>query len=322
MRALVTGGAGFIGSHLVERLLDEGYDVCVVDNMSTGHREFLPAGGFDLVEADLTDTSQDFRPIFDGVDVVYHLAGNADVRYGWGHPRKDLEYNTIATIRVAELAARAKVQEFVFSSTGSIYGEASVIPTPEAAPIPNQTSLYGASKFAAESFLAAYSAKNLFDVYIFRFVSVLGPRYTHGHVVDFVRQLQANPTALHILGNGLQRKSYMHVADCIEGILKIRPPMNSRVGKFQVFNLGTTDTCTVLESAGWICDEMGLNPSFMTGTEIQGWIGDNPIIFLDTAKAGRAGWLPRTSIENAVRETTRWLIDNPQYTGIHEINLS
>src|SRR5262249_54570563 len=150
-----------------------------------------------------------------GSEFVFHLAANADVRFGTNHPRRDLEQNTIATFNVLEAMRANGIAKIAFSSTGSVYGEAKTIPTPEDAPCPVQTSLYGASKIAGEGLISAYCEGFGFQGWIFRFVSVLGPRYTHGHVFDFFRKLSADPTRLEVLGNGTQRKSYMHVNDCV-----------------------------------------------------------------------------------------------------------
>src|SRR5215468_6856498 len=219
MRAFVTGGAGFIGSSLVDRLLADGHQVVAYDNFSTGQREFLSLAvgnpRFTLIEADLLDTRTLGASLRD-VDVVFHLAANADVRFGTEHPRRDLEQNTIATFNVLEAMRANGIKTIAFASTGSIYGEATVIPTPEDAPFPVQTSLYGASKLAGEGLIAAYAEGFGMRGYIFRFVSILGQRYTHGHVFDFVRQLREDPSTLEILGDGLQRKSYLHVNDCVD----------------------------------------------------------------------------------------------------------
>ncbi len=224
MRAFVTGGAGFIGSNLVDRLLADGHTVAVYDNFSTGQERFLEnarrAASCTLVKGDLLDTAtlnramQDARP-----DVVFHLAANADVRFGTEHPSKDLEQNTIATFNVLEAMRAAGARRIAFSSTGSIYGEPDVFPTPETAPFPVQTSLYGASKLAGEGLIQAYCEGFGFQGYIFRFVSIVGERYSHGHVFDFYKRLRDDPTSLRVLGDGRQRKSYLYIQDCIDAIL-------------------------------------------------------------------------------------------------------
>src|SRR5215471_4387576 len=221
-RFFITGGAGFIGSNLVDRLLAQGHAVTAYDNLSTGQPRFLDEAkskpAFKLIEGDLLDESK-LASAIRNHDFVFHLAANADVRFGTQHPRRDLEQNTIATYNVLESMRQAAISKIAFSSTGSIYGEPEVHPTPETAPFPIQTSLYGASKLAAEGLVAAYAAAFEFQTYIFRFVSILGERYTHGHVFDFYKQLLDHPERLDVLGNGHQRKSYLYVQDCISAIL-------------------------------------------------------------------------------------------------------
>ena len=212
MNAFVTGAAGFIGSNLVDRLLAEGHTVTGFDNFSTGQRRFLESAhlhpGFRLVEGDLLELDA-VKSAMTGSDFVFHLAANADVRFGPDHPRRDLEQNTIVTWNVLEAMRASGAKRIAFSSTGSVYGEPDVFPTPETAPFPVQTSLYAASKLAAEGMIAAYATAFGYQSWIFRFVSILGERYTHGHVLDFYRQLLEHPERLDVLGNGRQRKSYL-----------------------------------------------------------------------------------------------------------------
>lgn len=308
MKCLVTGGAGFIGSGLVHRLLADGHEVTVVDNFSTGHREHLSDTAAIVKELDLTDESAPRHLVsaMEGAEAVYHLAANADVRFGWDHPRRDLEQNVDATLRVAEAAVSAGVRSFVFSSTGSVYGEARQVPTPEDAAFPIQTSLYGASKAAAEGFLAAYAEADRLDVTVFRFVSVLGPRYSHGHVIDFVRQLRTDPSKLRVLGDGTQRKSYMHVVDCIDAVVNLPRATKG----FEVFNLGVDGYCTVNDSIGWICERLGVTPELRYSGGDRGWIGDNPLIHLDTSRAAAAGWKAQREIRESVIDTVDWLLAN------------
>jgi UDP-glucose 4-epimerase len=311
MKVFITGGAGFIGSNLAQRLLADGHHVTVYDNFSTGRREFLAGAcdhpAFRLVTGDLLEVV-DLRAAMTGHDFVYHLAANADVRFGTHHPRRDLDQNTIATFNVLEAMRTGGIRKIAFSSTGSVYGEAAVFPTPEDAPFPVQTSLYGASKLAGEGLIAAYVHGFGFQAWIFRFVSILGEGYTHGHVFDFINKLRANPHAIEVLGNGKQRKSYLYVQDCIDAILtaveRATDPVN-------LFNLGTDEYCTVDDSLGWICDHLGLNPhrNYTGGT--RGWIGDNPFIFLDTRKIQAVGWRPRLTIREAVLRTVQYLESNP-----------
>jgi UDP-glucose 4-epimerase len=307
---LVTGCAGFIASNLVDRLLADGCEVVGVDNFSTGQRRFLEAAiahpGFRLCEGDLLD--QDFlRVACKGADTVVHFAANADVRFGTDHPRKDLEQNTIATYNVLEAMRLNGVKRIAFSSTGSVYGEATVIPTPETAPFPVQTSLYGASKLAGEGLIAAYCEGFGFQSYIFRFVSILGERYTHGHVFDFYNQLRSEPTRLKVLGNGKQRKSYLYVQDCVDAVLLA---MQKAHDKVNIFNLGVDDYCEINDSIGWICAALGIRPELAYSGGDRGWIGDNPFIYLDTRKIRALGWEPKHSIADGVVKTVEFLKDN------------
>lgn len=311
MHAFVTGGAGFIGSSLVDRLLADGHAVVAYDNFSTGQRAFV-AGAlqqprFTLVEGDTLDLPALTRAMA-GCDVVFHLAANADVRFGTEHPRKDLEQNTIATFNVLEAMRANGITRIAFSSTGSVYGETHVFPTPEDAPFPVQTSLYGASKLAGEGLIAAYAAGFGFEGCIFRFVSILGERYTHGHVFDFYKSLRQDPTRLRVLGNGRQRKSYLYIGDCLDAILTA---MAKTRGGIEIYNLGTNEYCEVNDSIGWICARLGVSPRLdYTGGE-RGWIGDNPFIFLDTAKITGLGWQPKLTIREGILRTLDYLKANP-----------
>jgi UDP-glucose 4-epimerase len=310
MRYLVTGCAGFIGSHLVDRLLQDGHEVVGIDNFSTGQEAFLQEANqsnhFTLHRIDLLD-KEGIKPLFNGVDVVCHLAANADVRFGTDHPHKDLEQNTIATFHVLEAMRVNGVKRIAFASTGSVYGEAELIPTPENTVFPVQTSLYAASKLAAEGLIQAYAEGFGFQAYIFRFVSILGERYTHGHVFDFYKQLLNNPTELHVLGNGKQRKSYLYIQDCIDAIFHVFEHTNEKVN---IFNLGTDEYCQVSDSIGWIKEYLDLDPTLIfTGGE-RGWIGDNPFIYLDTKKVRDLGWSSKLSIQEGIKQTLKYLQEN------------
>lgn len=310
MRIVVTGGAGFIGSNLVDRLLQDGHEAVVVDNLSTGDERFLAGAsshpGFSLHRIDLHAEPERLTEVVAGADAVVHLAANADVRFGWDNPRRDLEQNLIATHNVCEAMRRTGVRRLLFSSTGSVYGECPVIPTPEHAPIPVQTSLYGASKFAAEAFIQAYAEGGQLDATVFRFVSIMGERYTHGHVVDFMRKLRTDPTRLDILGDGKQRKSYLAVTDCVDAIVArmVETP------HFETFNLGVDAYCEVADSARWICERLGLEPEFVFSGGDRGWVGDNPFIWLDTTAIRATGWQPALTIREAVEVTVDYLRDN------------
>ncbi|HWE03718.1 MAG TPA: NAD-dependent epimerase/dehydratase family protein [Tepidisphaeraceae bacterium] len=310
-RHFVTGGAGFIGSNLVDRLLADGHSVTAYDNFSTGRREFiesaLRAPNFQLIEGDTLDLSN-LVGAMKGHDMVFHLAANADVRFGADHPRRDLEQNTIATHNVLEAMRKTGVKRIAFSSTGSVYGEPDVFPTPETCPFPVQTSLYAASKLACEGLISAYSAAFGFRAVIFRFVSILGERYSHGHVYDFYRQLSADPTHIRVLGDGLQRKSYLYVQDCIDGILMAVDRTDQPVS---LFNLGAEEYCTVNDSLGWICAKLRVDPARQYAGGSRGWVGDSPFIFLDARRMHSFGWKSKLTIRKGVERTVDYLRQNP-----------
>ncbi len=307
---IVTGCAGFIGSNLVDRLLSQGHCVTGIDNFSTGQRRFLEGAlahpNFRLFEIDLLDLDS-LKQAFSGGEAVFHLSANADVRFGTDHPRRDLEQNTIATYNVLEALRANGIKKIAFSSTGSVYGEAHVVPTPEDGPFPIQTSLYGASKAAGEGLIAAYCEGFGFQSWIFRFVSILGERYTHGHVFDFYQKLKTDPSRLPVLGNGKQRKSYLYVQDCIDAILLAMDEANDKVN---IFNLGVDGYCEVNDSIGWICEELGVKPQLEYSGGDRGWIGDNPFIFLETKRIQSLGWKPKLSIREAVIRTVDYLRAN------------
>jgi len=315
MKAFITGAAGFIGSNLVDQLLANGVSVTGWDNFATGQELFLEDArsysNFRILRGDNLDVHA-LTAAMGGCDAVFHLAANADVRFGLDHPRKDLEQNTIATFNVLEAMRANGITVIAFASTGSVYGEADEIPTPENAPFPIQTSLYGASKVAGENLIQAYCEGFGFEGYIFRFVSILGERYTHGHVFDFYRQLLKHPERLCVLGDGTQRKSYLYVQDCISAMLRVMKLSTAREAKHrsQVYNLGAPDYCRVTDSISWICDHLGVEPRLeFTGGD-RGWIGDNPFIFLDTAKIQGTGWRAELKIREGIIRTLNWLREN------------
>ena len=310
MRAFITGGAGYIGSHLADRLLEGGNQVTVFDNFSTGQHRFLRQANtsekFKLIKGDLLDKN-DLQKAMANHDFIFHLAANADVRFGTEHPSKDLEQNTIVTHNVLEAMRSQGIKKILFSSTGSVYGEASVFPTPEESPFPVQTSFYAASKLAGEGLITAYCEGFGFQSWIFRFVSILGERYTHGHVFDFYKKLKADPSRLKVLGNGKQRKSYLYIQDCLDALLLAIEKSREKVN---IFNLGVDDYCEVNDSIGWICEELKVKPLLEYTGGDRGWIGDNPFIFLDTQKIQSINWQPKLSIKESVIKTVNFLRQN------------
>ena len=307
---IVTGCSGFIGSNAVDRLLSLGHKVVGIDNLSTGQYRFLDQAlrdsNFKFLNQDLLGLDG-LKSAFKGGEFVIHFAANADVRFGTDHPGRDLEQNTIATYHVLEAMRANGIKKIAFSSTGSVYGEAKVIPTPEDAGFPVQTSLYGASKAACEGLIAAYCEGFGFQSWIFRFVSILGERYTHGHVYDFYQKLKSDPTKLQVLGDGRQRKSYLYVQDCIDAILLA---MDKAQEKVNIFNLGVDSYCEVNDSIGWICESLGVKPQLQYTGGDRGWVGDNPFIYLDTKRIQGLGWTPKHTIKEGIIKTVEFLKKN------------
>jgi UDP-glucose 4-epimerase len=304
---LVTGGAGFIGSHVVDRLLAEQARVTVLDNFSTGYRELVPArDGLRVIEGDVLDVRV-LAEAVRGCELVFHLAANADIKDNLKEPRKCVEQNVVATQNVLEAMRAAGVRDIAFASTGSVYGDATVVPTPEDAPFPVQTSIYATSKICAEGLCTSYALGFDFRCWLFRFVSLLGPRYSHGHVIDFWRALRRDPTRLYVLGNGKQKKSYLHVADCVAAMFvaidRAREPIN-------VFNLGHTDWLEVDDSIAIITRTMGVSPRIEHAGGERGWIGDSPRILLDTNRIRALGWTAIRRIEEAIVDTLSFLQAN------------
>jgi UDP-glucose 4-epimerase len=311
----ITGAAGFIGSSLADRLLAEGKRVVGWDNYSTGLPKFLEGAftnsNFKFVQGDNLDLDA-LTKAMAGCDTVFHLAANADVRFGLNHPSKDIQQNTIATFNVLEAMRANGIKTIAFSSTGSVYGEATIIPTPEDHPFPVQTSLYAASKLAGEGLIHAYCEGYSFEGYVFRFVSILGERYTHGHVFDFFQQLTQHPDHLKVLGDGTQRKSYLYVQDCLGAMLHVMSAGLALKAKHrvEVYNLGTPEYVQVNDSIRYICGALALMPRLdYTGGD-RGWVGDNPFIFLDTKKIQATGWKPALTIEQGIGRTLQWLRQN------------
>jgi UDP-glucose 4-epimerase len=309
-KAMVTGGCGFIGSHLIDTLLDGGHGVVNVDNLSTGTRRFvahhkgnprLSNKFFDLKDRRRTTVAMK------GADIVFHFAANADIRRGLEDTFRDLERNVLTTYNVLEAMRKNDVKEIVFASSAAMYGEQRVFPTPEDGP-KTQTSFYGASKLSCEAFIEAFCEAYGMRGWMFRFVSVVGERHPHGVTYDFVKKLLANPRELEIFGNGKQRKSFLHVKDCVSGFMHA---YRHAKGKVNVFNIGNVDTIGVSRVADIVAEEMGLEgvKYRYTGGE-RGWIGDAPVVHLSIDRLRALGWKPEVSVEEGIRRTVRWLLAN------------
>ncbi len=311
-RVCITGGAGFVGSNLADRLTAHGVEVVILDNLRTGRREFiadaLAGGRVTLVEGDVLDMDT-LEDAIDGCEWVFHLQANADVRRGFEHPRRDLEQNTIATANVLEAMRARGVSRIAFSSTGAMYGEPDVFPTPEDVAYPIQNSLYGASKVAGEAMIAAYATGYDFTGLIFRFAAVLGERYTHGHLFDFYCGLRRDPTRLRVLGDGNQNKSFLYIQDCLNAMLLAAERHRDEPGAF-TYNLGTDETVLVREQACTVAEHLSLEPELEFAGGSGGWLGDSPLIYLDTARIRKLGWAPQLTIREAVLHTLGWLDEN------------
>lgn len=299
-KIFVTGGAGFVGSHLVNRLIASGHNVRVYD------KRVLPTfGNAGHLQGDLLDAPALTRAMR-SYEMVYHLAANADVRHGPDYSMRDTEQNLVATQNVLEAMRANDIHAIAFTSSASVYGEPKVFPTPEDAPMPVQTSLYGASKLAAEALIQAYGAAFGIQAWIFRLCGILGERYSHGHVLDFFRQLHEHPTRLVVQGDGNQIKSYLYVQDCIDAMLLAVEMAQADVN---IFNVSHSETCTVKDSVRWITDQLDLTPTVEFTGGKRGWIGDSPRIQPNNQKMRLLGWRPNLTIQQAIEQTVHYLTE-------------
>lgn len=312
MRFFITGGSGFIGSNLADQLLADGHSVTVYDNLSTGHLSFiehnLRRDDFNFIKGDVLDTAS-LKEAMSGADVVAHFQANADVRGGIENTSIDLEQNIMTTHAVMDTMRELGIKKVMFSSSATVYGEPEIFPTPEdTASI--QTSLYGASKAAAEGMIQAYCEYYGMQSWIFRFVSFIGQRYTHGVVFDFMKKLKADPTTLHILGDGKQRKSYLDVSDGVNAMLTCLEKAQEKVN---IFNLGHTEYMNVVDLADILCDTLGLyNVEYTFAGGERGWLGDSPFVHLDVSRVKALGWEPKKSIRDGILATVNYLKANDQ----------
>lgn len=312
-RVLVTGCAGFIGSHLVDELLDRGNQVLGIDNMSAGKEEFLEDAlthrRFSLVELDLLE--DELEEWFRDVEVVCHFAANPDVRVGASDTRVHFDQNIEVTYRVLDASRREGVEALLFPSTSTVYGEPDEIPTPEDYGPLTPISIYGASKLACEGLVSSFCHTFDFDSVIYRFANVVGPRSTHNVIHDFVRKLKEDPHNLEILGAAPGTcKSYVHVKDCIRAMIAAAEGSTERV---DVFNIGSIDKTYVKEIADIVVDEMGLDEVYYRWTGGvdggRGWKGDVKVMLLSTEKLRRLGWGPELSSSEAVRKAARAVLN-------------
>ncbi len=306
---LVTGGAGFIGSHLVDALVAQGKNVRVLDNFSSGREEFLAhyngRSEVEIVKGDLLDFDS-LKAAMEGIDTVHHLAANPDIRLGTEVTDTDLRQGTVATYNVLEAMRHARVERISFSSSSAIYGEASVMPTPETYGPVKPISLYGASKLASEALITAWCGTFGAKAWIHRFANIVGPRGTHGVIFDFIHKLKRDPSRLEVLGNGLQEKSYMSAEDCVRAMVHLVDQVDENVN---LYNLGTGDTCSVRRIAEIVVEESGFDDVSIeyTGGD-RGWAGDVPKTSLEVGYLFSTGFVPNMQSEDAIRHTARSLI--------------
>ena len=306
----ITGVCGFIGNNLALRLLNEGNLVVGTDRQVPRHEkaigELTKYSNFKLYNLDLSDYQSFSKIDEDGIDMIFHLAANADVRFSSVYPEKDLNDGIIATYNVLRWAKEKNIKNIAYSSTSAIYGDVDVFPTPENCSF-TQTSFYGASKLAGEALVQAHCASYDAKAWIFRYASITGPRYSHGFIYNFYTMLKQNPKELYVHGGKDQRKTYLDVEDCVDAMLVIVNNTNERVN---TFNIGNTETCGLTESIPIITKFMGINPEITwSGNEV-GWIGDSKINYLDVSKLTNLGWKPKYSIKDSILRTLEWLDDN------------
>jgi len=309
-KILVTGGAGFIGSHLVDCLTEKGNRITVFDNLSSGKIGFienhLENPDFTLIKGDLLDHKAIERACKD-IDLVFHVAANPDVRLGASDTKIHFDQNILATYNLLEAMRKNSVKKVAFTSTSTIYGEAHIMPTPENYGPLLPISLYGASKLACEALITSYSHTFDMQAWIFRFANIVGPRSTHGITVDFIRKLQENPIQLEILGDGKQEKSYLHVSECVDAMLFAIEKSKEDVN---IFNIGSEDTISATGIGRAIVEEMKLSEvKFIYTGGSRGWKGDVPRMRLDIEKLKNIGWKPAYTSERSVRETARTLLE-------------
>jgi UDP-glucose 4-epimerase len=300
MKMIVTGGAGFIGSHLTERLAKEG-DVVAFDNFSSGKREFLKGVNVEIIQGDVRNL-EEMREASKGVEVAYHFAADPDVRRSFREPLENFRIDVLGTFNVLEACRLNDVRQIVFASSSVVYGNAQ-IPTTEEAPIA-PISNYGAAKAASEFYVSVYSQLYGIRATVLRYANIIGPRLTHGVIYDFYCKLKKNPKELEILGDGNQRKSYLHVIDAVDATLVSA----KKTRRWSVFNVGSEETITVKKISRLIVSALGLNSVQYKYTGGRtGWPGDVPMMSLSIEKLKNLSWKPKFSIEESILETVNWL---------------
>jgi len=319
-KILVTGNAGFIGSNLTERLLKQGNRVIGIDNdikkrgnLNIPEEIRVQKNGVSFISKKFTmiwddiNSIERYKDYLNDIDVVYHLAASADIRRSFLEPTLDLYNNVNGTSAVLELIRKKGIKKLIFSSSSAVYGISPIVPTPENIPDIRPISLYGASKFANEAFIHAYSDLYGIKAWMFRFANVIGKNEHRGVIFDLLKKLNTNQKTLEILGDGKQEKSFFDVSDCVDGLIGI--PQRDKNKSVEVYNLGNTETIRIKELAEIVCDEIGVNPKFKFTGGDRGWPGDAPFTILSIKKAQEAGWKLNYNVEKAIRRTVRWMFE-------------
>ena len=309
---MVTGGAGFIGSNLVEYLCSKNEEVVVVDNFSTGKRKRIEGLNVRIFEADISDLNSISPEIYKGAKAIFHLAANVDNRFSWADTDNAIRTNVYGSRTIAEAAKIYSINKIIYSSTTTVYDLGSPTPITEATSTNYQSTIYGATKLSGEKILTAYSSYYGFKLICLRFVGVLGTGCTHGHVYDFVRKLTENSNFLKVLGNGNAKKSYISIQDVLRILFFFLSESTHNTGRIEILNVGRNDWSTVRDSVSWICELMGVQPTIEYGQEYGGWAGDNPEMIISNKKLIELypNLTPDISIEDSVKETTKWLLEN------------
>ncbi len=300
MRIVVTGGAGFIGSHLTDRLVREEHEVTVIDNLSTGKKENINPNA-ELIAKDMVQ--ENFTREIREKDVVFHMAADPNVRSSVRNAMKGFNNNVIATFKLLETCRKAKIKHIVFTSTSTVYGDAEEIPTPESYPC-EPISNYAASKLACEAYLSSYAHSYGIKTTVLRYANIFGERSDHGVMYDFYHKLKKNPKELEILGDGQQDKSYLHIDDCISATMKA---FKKQEKIYDVFNVGSSEKNKVNEIAELVSRNMKLKPKFKYTGGTRGWTGDVKLMLLDTKKIESLGWIQRISLQEGIKKYIKWL---------------
>ncbi len=316
VRVIVTGGAGFIGSHLTEKLVHDGHEVIVIDNLSSGKlsniSHLVNSGKIKFIKGDLKNQATTWGKCFDGIDAIYHFAANPEVRVSVTNPKVHFDENILVTFNVLEQCRVNDVSLLIFASSSTVYGDAKRFPTPEDYQPLEPISVYGAAKLACEYLIITYSKLYGIKSLILRFANIVGPRQTHGVIVDFIRKLRTNPKVLEILGDGTQRKSYLHVHDLLIGIDYSLNYLIRSGSSYAIFNVGNDDWITVNDIAEIVVEEMGLSNVRFTYRKVtedgRGWKGDVKFMLLDNSKLKSLGWRPKYSSSEAIRYAVRALL--------------